>query len=110
MTDTEKQELKQRITEEMEKLQHDIAALEEATKPISPDNAYGRVSRIDAMNSKSVDENSLRMARGKMNRLQTALSKMDDPKFGQCTVCGKAIDPRRLMYMPGSTTCVNCAR
>ena len=32
----------------------DIKGLKEATKPISPENSIGRVSRMDAINNKSV--------------------------------------------------------
>lgn len=109
MDDQQKDELRQKITEQIERLQTDIEALVEETKPIAPDNAYGRVSRIDAMNSRSVSENSLRLARSKMDRLKRAFSKIDDKGFGICTSCGKPIQTKRLMFLPDSTRCVNCA-
>lgn len=109
MDNQQKEELRQKITEQIERLQADIAALEEEAKPIAPDNAYGRVSRMDAMQSRSVSENSLRMARSKMDRLRRALTKIDEPGFGTCTSCGKPIQPKRLMFLPDSTRCVSCA-
>lgn len=109
MNAQEKAELKLKIEEQIVKISDDIVNLEEETKPIAPDGAYGRVSRIDAINNKSVNEASLRMARSKLDRLKRALQKLDDPGFGKCTSCGKAIQPKRLMFLPESTRCVSCA-
>lgn len=109
MTPQERQELEDRIHEQIELISQDIVNLVEETKPVAPDDAYGRVSRMDAISSKSVSEASLRMARTKLERLKTALTKLDDPKFGKCTACGKSIQPKRLMFLPESTRCVNCA-
>lgn len=101
--------LKEKIIETIAKLEEDVAALKEQTKPISPENAIGRVSRMEAINSKSVAEAALRSANNKLSSLETALSKVDDEKFGICTRCRKPIQPARLMYMPESLRCVNCA-
>ena len=109
MKPEDKEVLRLKIHEQIEKIQSDVAALEEEAKPIAPDNAYGRLSRMDAMNSRSVSENSLRMARGKLDRLRRALTKIDEKNFGVCNSCGKAIQPKRLMFLPDSTRCVYCA-
>lgn len=109
MTDKERHELKAKILDTISRLEQDIEALIEETKPIAPDGAYGRVSRIDAINNKSVNEASLRMARSKLDRLNRALAKIDDKDFGKCSNCGKSIDTKRLMFLPESTRCVACA-
>lgn len=109
MAPEEKEALRQRIHETITRLEADIVALIEETKPIAPDGAYGRVSRIDAINNKSVNEASLRMSRSKLSRLQLALTKIDEEGFGKCLSCGKTINPKRLMFLPESTRCVACA-
>ncbi len=101
--------LREKITAELEKVNKDIADLKELTQPISPENAIGRISRMDAINNKSVNEASLRQARDKYKRLQEALEKIDEADFGLCIRCGQPIPERRIMLMPHAKKCVRCA-
>ncbi len=110
MTKDERTKLKDQIKEKIEQVKLDILELEEQTQPISPDDAYGRISRMEAINNKAVLENSLRMAQAKLKKLESALSKVDEPDFGTCISCGKSIAVQRLMYMPESLRCMHCAR
>ena len=64
------QEIKKRILEELEKTKESIREYKEITKPISPENAIGRVSRMDAINNKSVVEAALRKAEEKYSKLR----------------------------------------
>lgn len=87
----------------------EIAQLKELTKPIAPENAIGRISRMDAINNKSVNEASLRSVESKVKNIDSALAKINDPDFGICRRCKKAIPEGRLLLLPGATLCVNCA-
>jgi len=109
MTTEEKESLKQKIQEEIVKIEKAIVPLLDATKPISPENSIGRVSRMDAINNKGVAEAALRSAKTKLSKLQIALTKIDNPDFGNCSMCKRPIQSERLMYMPESTKCVRCA-
>ncbi len=109
MTDIERQELKQKIQEKITKTTESIKEMEAMTQPITPENSIGRVSRMDAINTKGVNEAVLRKAREKLAKLQMALSKIDAPSFGVCTRCKRNIPPMRLMFMPESSKCVHCA-
>jgi len=60
MIQDEKINIRNRIEEKIIKLKEDIANLIDLTKPISPDCAIGRVSRMDAINNKSINEAALR--------------------------------------------------
>ncbi len=80
------------------------------TKPIAPENAIGRVSRMDAINNKSVNEAALKKAELKLKNLQVALTKLDDADFGICVRCKNPIPLGRILLMPQAITCVNCAR
>lgn len=99
-----------KILAEIEILQTKILELKETTKPIAPDVAIGRISRMDAINNKSVNEAALRAAEIKLSKLEVALGKVDDPKFGFCIRCGQEIPEGRLLIMPESIKCVNCAQ
>ena len=86
-----------------------IAGYEEMSAPVAPDDAIGRVSRMDAINNKAVAEAALRTARRKLDRLQTMKGNLDDPKLGLCKGCGRPIPVPRLLAMPESPFCVRCS-
>jgi len=109
MTDQERQEIKEKILAELEVTRRSIAELEELTKPIAPDDAIGRLTRMEAINSRSINEASLNQARAKLNKLERALGRVDKPDFGICAVCEKPIPIKRMLLMPETIKCVNCA-
>ena len=98
-------EIKQMIT----RLTLEIADLEESAGPVSPENAIGRISRMDAINNKSVVEASLRNRKKKLSKLQLALAKVQEPGFGLCRICQCQIQIKRLTLLPESDKCVKCA-
>ncbi len=109
MTDKEKSELKLIILTKIDDSIKKILELKELTKPIEPDCAIGRVSRMDAINNKSVNEAALRQKERQLKSLEFALEGIDSDKFGICISCGKAIPIGRILLMPGSKKCVKCA-
>lgn len=110
MTDQEKTDIKAKVVSEIEKTKKSIADYKEMTKPISPENAIGRISRMDAINNKSVIEAALRQAESKLKNLQLVLENMGAQDFGLCQKCQKPIPIGRILLMPQSRFCVNCAR
>jgi DnaK suppressor protein len=106
----EKKEIRILIDQEISKTENKIREYEEMSSPVSPDDAIGRVSRMDAINNKSVTEATLRQAKDKLSKLRHALSRVDDENFGKCQRCGKDIPVMRVILMPQSPYCVNCAR
>ena len=103
-------EIKTKILEAIAATEKSIADYKELTKPISPNNAIGRVSRMDAINNRSVNEASLRQAETKLTNLNRALEKVDDDDFGVCLKCQNPIPVGRILIRPESFLCVNCAR
>lgn len=101
--------IKQKISEEIVKTEQLIREYKELTEPVAPDDAIGRVSRMDAINNKSVTEASLRQAEEKLRNLQQVLTRKES-EFGICIRCGKAISRERILYRPESLSCVTCAR
>lgn len=87
-----------------------IEEYKELTKPIAPDVAIGRVSRMDAINNKSINEAALRQAEERKTKLQKVLAKVGKPEFGLCAKCGNPIPVGRILIRPESSRCVNCAR
>ncbi len=109
MTTVQKKEIKAKISEALEQVREEIIRLRELTKPIAPENAIGRVSRMDAINNKSVNEAALRKAMTRFRGLESALDRIDDKNFGLCRGCGEDIPTGRLMLLPESVLCVKCA-
>ena len=109
MNSEERQELKGNIEEAIKAQQVLIASLAETSKPVAPDNAIGRLSRMEALNDRAVSEASLNAARHKLSRLETALDKVDQPDFGICVRCDHPIPSGRIVLMPEATRCVPCS-
>nr|WP_321356806.1 TraR/DksA C4-type zinc finger protein [uncultured Draconibacterium sp.] len=109
MAELNKVEIKIQITSEIEKTEKLIQEYTELTKPVEPENAIGRISRMDAINNKSVIEAALRKTKDKLEKLKFALSKVDDDDFGLCIKCKKPIPLGRVLIMPQARTCVNCS-
>ena len=100
---------KESIEKSIKETKKDISNLKELTKPISPENAIGRVSRMDAINNKSINEAALRSAINKLNLLDSALQRINNKDFGLCIRCKNEIPIQRILLMPQSNRCVHCA-
>lgn len=103
-------ELKQKLLDEISKTELLIKEYQELTEPIAPDVAIGRISRMDAINNKSVTEAALRQAEEKLRNLHRVLSKIGDKDFGICLKCHKPIPMGRILIRLESLHCVNCAK
>ena len=97
------------INEALLETEASIVNLKELTKPIAPENAIGRVSRMDAINNKSVNEAALKIAELKSKNLKITLTKINDSDFGICAKCKGEISIGRIMIRPQSRFCVKCA-
>lgn len=60
MTETEKKKIRQIIDEQIQSVEDEIKELTELTKPVSLDASIGRLSRMDAINNKAINEMALR--------------------------------------------------
>jgi DnaK suppressor protein len=105
-----KTEIKAKIEAEIQKTEKQVSEYKELTQPIKPENAIGRISRMDAINNKSVTEAALRKALNKLDKLKIAFSKVDDDDFGTCIRCHKPIPLGRILIMPHERTCVACSQ
>ncbi len=101
--------IKQAIYDEISKTEQSIKDLEKQNKPIAPDVSLGRLTRMDAINTKGVIEASLNQAKLRLNSLNNALTKIDSDSFGICIGCDEKIPIARFLIRPESVYCVNCA-
>ena len=103
-------EIGKRFLSEIKKTKLKISQYEEMTQPVAPDNAIGRVSRMDAINNKGVMEAALRKARERLDGLNRHYEKLNTADFGRCLKCQNEIPLERIFMAPQSSFCVNCAR
>ena len=102
--------IRKRLEEAIVKTQAQIERYKEMTAPVAPDNAIGRVSRMDAINNKSVFDAALRKAQAKLKGLHNHLEKLGTNEFQVCPKCRKEIPLERILLAPESSFCVTCAR
>lgn len=109
MTDIQRQKIKEKILEDLNSLSSEIRELEVICQPISPECALGDLARFELMNDQVVSEKALKESRSRENRLKYTLSKINDETFGLCEVCEEEISIQRLLILPESTLCIECA-
>jgi len=108
MTSKQHQQIKEKIKEDLISMQHEISALKERTKPITPDCSLGRLTRQEMIQEQQVNEHALHEAEIRVNKLKYALQKVEKEDYGICMECEEEILFDRLMLLPESTHCVSC--
>lgn len=110
MQDSERQEMRRIIRKKIVDVEIQIVSLREASRPIAPDNAIGRLTRLEAMNARSISEASLLLTEKVLVRLTSLLSRIDEEDFGLCVECEEEIEMNRLRAMPEAVRCIGCAK
>ena len=106
----EREKLKLEISKKLIKINEQVKELRELTKPIEPDCAIGRVSRMDAINNKSINDAALSKKLIQQEGLIAALENIYNDDFGKCLICGKDIQMGRILIMPENRKCIECSR
>ena len=110
LSSDEKLNLKKHIESEIEKTKKKISNLEESAIPISPSNAIGRLSRMEAINELEVKKAAIVKSKTHLSGLVRSLDLMDRTDYGECQECGEVINLKRLMSVPYSVVCMDCFR
>lgn len=69
----------------------------------------GRLSRIDAIQAQEMALATDRRRTLQLQRIGSALKRLDAGEYGICVRCGEEIDPARLTLDPAATICMDCA-
>ena len=69
----------------------------------------GRLSRMDAMQSQQMAQETARRRRQQLQKIEGALRRIESGEFGYCYICGDEIDAQRLNIDPTTTRCIGCA-
>ncbi len=69
----------------------------------------GRLSRMDAMQSQALNQAAQRRRDLEVQRLNTALKRIEQGEFGLCHECDQVISEGRLNLDPAALYCIDCA-
>lgn len=91
-------------------LLHVEPAGNEAAQTVELDQtSVGRLSRMDALQAQAMSIETKRRRSIMLQRIDSALKRMDQGEFGICLRCEEEIDPKRLEFDPTTLMCIDCA-
>lgn len=70
----------------------------------------GRVSRQDALMQQEMAKEAERRRATEMQRITSALKRIENDDYGYCVKCDEEIAAKRLALDPAILTCIACAR
>jgi len=102
--------MRQRLLQLRDELEAEAAAAEGAADIVELDQAkVGRLSRMDAMQAQAMAQAAALRREATLRRIATALRRVEDGDYGDCTECGEPITPQRLEFDPAVLLCIDCA-
>ncbi len=114
MTDFTQEELaafRERLLELKSELEGIMETAADASAPVVLDQtSVGRLSRMDAMQSQAMAQETERRRGSEIKRIDAALARMDEGEFGYCIVSGDRIPDARLELDPAAATTVRNAK
>jgi DnaK suppressor protein len=94
------------LTGEIEQVSN---ANREAAGTVALDQSMvGRLSRMDALQSQQMAQETARRRQIQLQKIDSALRRMDAGEYGYCLICEEDIAIARLEFDPASTRCINC--
>lgn len=108
MNPTDQEKFRPVIQLRLDAIAAGLSAAQESTKPISPDVAIGRLSRLDSMQMQQMALAGKRRLEDEYARLHEAMRRIDTGNYGRCLLCGGDIATERLEFQPDAVSCVAC--
>ncbi|HUF09382.1 MAG TPA: TraR/DksA C4-type zinc finger protein [Rhodothermales bacterium] len=109
MTDQELNHLRHRLEEMRDNLQTSLTQGDPTKVSIVPDNAIGRLTRMEAIQAQSMMAEGRRRHQSRLRQVELALERIARGQYGTCLNCGGEIPVARLEIMPESGLCMTCA-
>ena len=102
--------MKKRLVEQRDALLDVAASAKEAAGTVELDQTrVGRVSRMDALQAQAMAKESNRRRELAVQRIDSALQRIENDDYGYCAVCDGAIMANRLEVDPSALLCIECA-
>ena len=107
----DKKALKKRLNQMRKDVEELSETTEEARQPVELDQSMvGRLSRMDALQYQAMQLETERRRTMEIQRIDSALQRVDEGEYGYCVSCGIEIEPKRLKNDPMTPTCIDCAQ
>lgn len=95
-------------------LQQEITELgktgDDASKTVELDQSrVGRLSRMDALQGQAMSLEMKRRRDIELQKITSALLRIENDEFGYCVKCEKEIVIKRLEFDPAAPLCIDCA-
>ena len=94
--------------DELKRLEIESVDTKGDAEVVSPDNAIGRLSRLDSMQMQEMALDARRRRDARILQLKEALERMDAGTYGTCESCHGSIEFERLAAYPEATVCGRC--
>lgn len=108
MNADERQQLHDRIALRLAELNQILDQAEPATAALAASHD-DEAARLETLRHAPVDETLLRNGRDEQQRLQANLEWLDGDEAGLCTACDQTIPLARLLAVPTTRLCIDCA-
>ncbi len=108
MTPEEQTKMRQLLETELQEAEQTMERLRESCQAVAPDNALGRITRMEIMSDQQMSKAKLAKMRERKHLLEDALRNVSTPGFGLCRVCNHPIPAERLLAVPEAKVCVPC--
>ena len=110
MTEEQLTHLRSIMISRIEAIEASLAEDDPESKPVAPDVAIGRLSRLESMQSQQMNLAQQRRQQEERELLKNALDRIDKGSYGTCAYCLSPISYERLEAMPDAVVCMSCAR
>lgn len=107
MTGEEKARLKEQLERRAAELREALSRVTDGSA-VAPDNAIGRLTRLDAMQAGYMSEALRREQMQELARVSRALGLIDSEDYGVCRQCDEPLPMARLTAKPDALLCVAC--
>lgn len=109
LTKQQEKKCSQSLTTLHEQLQQTLQQTSESAQPVNLDQqAFGRVSRGDALQQQSMAKANLAQTQKRLKQVLLALNRVDNSEYGFCLGCDLHIGYPRLQARPETPLCFRC--
>lgn len=112
---TDTQKFKQKLEKELADLEKDLKTVGRVNpanpkdwEALPPTKTLDESDPVDVADDiEKYEENTavLKQLEIRYNEVKKALEKMENGSYGKCDICGKEIEPERLLANPAATVC-----
>ncbi|TLF52984.1 TraR/DksA family transcriptional regulator [Halomonas urmiana] len=93
----------------VELIEQSIDSSESRATVMLDQQSVGRLSRMDALQGQAMAKAEEQRRQQMLQRIDSALARLDREAFGECIECGEWISAKRLERDPTVLKCIDCA-